>query len=320
MSLIKRALIVVGSNATDAFQDFKLRVGIAVGPVIAGVVGASKPTYDIWGDTVNVASRLESSGIMGRIQVSEQVAATITRAHAFQVECRGLVEVKGKRMLTTYLVHTPFDHDHDEDDDYDDEYYEDADFDELSTSNDASTRRDSAKRPTTDLSSCGGSRASTASRKRAASSRQVANKPVGDLLDDAPDSDAPKAALLLQLSESQSATSAPEDQQALASPAAATLACNSELRKSISQVELTGIGLAEDAHNCVLATVAPRDAETEEAPVAPVNDLATTSVVSGAGFAACGPSQTSQQQSRDLHHDSDVGDTSQQPAAQQSRL
>lgn len=71
--------------------------------------GASKPTYDIWGDTVNVASRLESSGISGRIQVSEQVAQILGKHGQFEVECRGPIEVKGKGQLTTYLVITPYD-------------------------------------------------------------------------------------------------------------------------------------------------------------------------------------------------------------------
>uniref|UniRef100_A0A8C4ZH49 Adenylate cyclase type 2 n=1 Tax=Gadus morhua TaxID=8049 RepID=A0A8C4ZH49_GADMO len=53
-----------------SFNDFKLRVGINHGPVIAGVIGAQKPQYDIWGNTVNVASRMDSTGVLGKIQVS----------------------------------------------------------------------------------------------------------------------------------------------------------------------------------------------------------------------------------------------------------
>lgn len=95
----------------DALQDFKLRIGIAVGPVIAGIVGAMKPQYDIWGDTVNVASRMESTGVIGRIQVTEEVARILQSepSSRFEVECRGPIMVKGKGELTTYLVVTDFD-------------------------------------------------------------------------------------------------------------------------------------------------------------------------------------------------------------------
>lgn len=58
---------------------------------------------------MNVASRLESSGVLGRIQVSEQVAQILCRTDDFEVECRGPIEVKGKGLLTTYLVRTPYD-------------------------------------------------------------------------------------------------------------------------------------------------------------------------------------------------------------------
>lgn len=53
----------------ESFQRFRLRVGLNHGPVIAGVIGAQKPQYDIWSNTVNVASRMDSCGVMGRIQV-----------------------------------------------------------------------------------------------------------------------------------------------------------------------------------------------------------------------------------------------------------
>ncbi|XP_069960075.1 adenylate cyclase type 2 isoform X2 [Cherax quadricarinatus] len=92
----------------ESFQSFKLRVGLAHGPVIAGVVGAQKPQYDIWGNTVNVASRMDSTGLMGRIQVTEETAAILQGA-GWACECRGPTLIKGKGTLTTYFVSTPYD-------------------------------------------------------------------------------------------------------------------------------------------------------------------------------------------------------------------
>ncbi|KAK9730614.1 Adenylate and Guanylate cyclase catalytic domain [Popillia japonica] len=92
----------------DSFQRFKLRVGINHGPVIAGVVGAQKPQYDIWGNTVNVASRMDSCGMMGRIQVTEDTAKILMHT-GYTCECRGPTFVKGKGTLTTYFVKTQFD-------------------------------------------------------------------------------------------------------------------------------------------------------------------------------------------------------------------
>ncbi|XP_060802536.1 adenylate cyclase type 2 isoform X2 [Amyelois transitella] len=90
----------------ESFQRFKLRIGLNHGPVIAGVVGAQKPQYDIWGNTVNVASRMDSTGIMGKIQVTEDTAKVLMNA-GYTCECRGPTYVKGKGTLTTYFVKTP---------------------------------------------------------------------------------------------------------------------------------------------------------------------------------------------------------------------
>jgi adenylate cyclase 2 len=65
--------------------------------VIAGVVGAQKPQYDIWGNTVNVASRMDSCGIMGRIQVTEGTAKILVNA-GYSCECRGVTYVKGGQL------------------------------------------------------------------------------------------------------------------------------------------------------------------------------------------------------------------------------
>ncbi|XP_062033309.1 adenylate cyclase type 7 isoform X4 [Lepus europaeus] len=88
-----------------SFNSFRLRVGINHGPVIAGVIGARKPQYDIWGNTVNVASRMESTGELGKIQVTEETC-TILQALGYSCECRGLINVKGKGELRTYFVCT----------------------------------------------------------------------------------------------------------------------------------------------------------------------------------------------------------------------
>ncbi|CAG5097767.1 Similar to Adcy2: Adenylate cyclase type 2 (Mus musculus) [Cotesia congregata] len=73
-----------------------------------GVVGAQKPQYDIWGNTVNVASRMDSCGEIGRLQVTED-SAKILRNACYELICRGPTYVKGKGTLTTYFVKTPFD-------------------------------------------------------------------------------------------------------------------------------------------------------------------------------------------------------------------
>lgn len=83
-------------------QSFQLRIGINTGPVVAGVIGIKKFAYDLWGDTVNVASRMESQGEAGKIQVTDTVYDRL-KAH-FSFEKRGSIAVKGKGMMTTYWL------------------------------------------------------------------------------------------------------------------------------------------------------------------------------------------------------------------------
>ena len=80
----------------------KLRIGIHSGPVVAGVIGEKKFAYDLWGDTVNTASRLESSGIENRIHVSTETRELLGDSYLF--EARGLIEIKGKSPLETYFL------------------------------------------------------------------------------------------------------------------------------------------------------------------------------------------------------------------------
>ncbi|XP_069796919.1 adenylate cyclase type 4 isoform X2 [Narcine bancroftii] len=88
-----------------SFNDFKLRIGINHGPVVAGVIGAQKPQYDIWGNSVNVASRMDTTGVLGKIQVTEETGEVL-RGLGYTCQHRGLVKVKGKGDLRTYFVAT----------------------------------------------------------------------------------------------------------------------------------------------------------------------------------------------------------------------
>jgi hypothetical protein len=82
--------------------NMQVRIGINVGPVIAGVIGASKFIYDLWGDTVNLASRMESTGVPGAIQVSQSVYVLLHDEYPF--EERGLIQVKGKGELPAWVL------------------------------------------------------------------------------------------------------------------------------------------------------------------------------------------------------------------------
>jgi adenylate cyclase len=86
-------------------QTFQIRMGIHSGPLVAGVIGTKKYVYDVWGDTVNTASRMESQGVPGEIQVSEDSYQLLRDRYRF--EDRGLIAVKGKGGITAYLLKGP---------------------------------------------------------------------------------------------------------------------------------------------------------------------------------------------------------------------
>lgn len=86
-----------------SFNNFKIRIGINIGPIVAGVIGAKKPQYDIWGNAVNVASRMDSTGVTGKIQVTQEIE-TILKPRGFQLSCRGFIPVKGKGEMLTYFL------------------------------------------------------------------------------------------------------------------------------------------------------------------------------------------------------------------------
>ena len=87
---------------TRNHQTLSLRIGIHTGPVVAGVIGIKKFNYDLWGDTVNTASRMESHGVPGKIQVSPATYEQIR--HQFVLEKRGPILIKGKGNMTTYFL------------------------------------------------------------------------------------------------------------------------------------------------------------------------------------------------------------------------
>lgn len=92
-------------------EAFVMRVGIHTGPVVAGIVGVKKFQYDIWGDTVNIASRMESSGVSGKVNISQSTFDLIQNEPDFTFESRGKIKAKGKGTLDMYFVNKKESHD-----------------------------------------------------------------------------------------------------------------------------------------------------------------------------------------------------------------
>lgn len=108
---LARAALELRETAKDlrdtSGRSVPLRIGLATGPVVAGVIGTSKFFYDVWGDAVNVAARMEATGAPGRIHIAPETARAL--ADKFVLVARGPVEVKGKGRIETWFLESPGD-------------------------------------------------------------------------------------------------------------------------------------------------------------------------------------------------------------------
>jgi len=103
--LARAMLATVAGIADETAVPIAVRIGIHTGPAIAGVIGRKKFSYDVWGTTVNIASRMESHGQAGKIHISQAVARRL--AGRFALEDRGEIDVKGSGHMHTFFLGPP---------------------------------------------------------------------------------------------------------------------------------------------------------------------------------------------------------------------
>ena len=92
----------LNSSSKDAMMPWELRIGLHTGPVIGGIVGTTKFAYDVWGDSVNIASRIESSSVPGKVNISETTYELVK--DFFVCEHRGKVSAKNKGQIDMHFL------------------------------------------------------------------------------------------------------------------------------------------------------------------------------------------------------------------------
>ncbi len=102
LAMASAMLVAFNDWRADNAPDLALRIGLASGDVVAGVIGEQRAQFDLWGDAVNLASRMEATGVPGRIQVAQSTWALLRDRHAF--EARKPMEIKGLGLTPTYLL------------------------------------------------------------------------------------------------------------------------------------------------------------------------------------------------------------------------